>query len=147
MNLLGHIWNKESDLFGLKSRVLSLPQANVCKRDIMGLVMKVCWDPIGLLLPVSMQFRIELQSLWQMGLSWDEVLPSNVIKTWQLYVNVMNSLSNVQIKRCIKPENAIGYPQIHAFSDGGDKAFGTCVFLRWQTSNGYVLTFIFRKRL
>ncbi len=31
---------------------------------------------------------------------------------------------------------AVGHPEIHGFGDGGEKAYGSVIFLRWKLSNG-----------
>ena len=35
--------------------------------------------------------------------------------------------------------------QLHAFSDGGDDAYGTCVFIRWPTTDGFKINFVAAK--
>ena len=47
----------------------------------------------------------------------------------------MQSLE-IEINRCLKPAGTIGLPQIHAFADAGDHAYGACVFIRWNTTEG-----------
>ena len=47
----------------------------------------------------------------------------------------MQSLE-IEISRCLKPAGTIGLPQIHAFADAGDHAYGACVFIRWNTTEG-----------
>ena len=36
-------------------------------------------------------------------------------------------------------------PQLHAFSDAGNKAYGTCCFLRWETEEGVQIKFVTAK--
>ena len=38
------------------------------------------WDPIGLVGPVTLKFRIDLQGLWSAGYSWDDHPGSGVAK-------------------------------------------------------------------
>ena len=38
--------------------------------------------------------------------------------------------------RKLKPDNAVGLPEIHGFCNGGEKAYGAVVFLRWKLANG-----------
>ena len=55
VDVLGHRWNKEHDIYALKLRNLQLELGPVTKRTILGLVAKI-WDPLGILAPVSVNF-------------------------------------------------------------------------------------------
>ena len=57
----------------------------------------------------------------------------------------MNKPAEVELDQCLKPPDARGFPQLHAFSDTGDRGFGTCIFLRWETTDGVKLTFVASK--
>ena len=57
-------------------------------------------------------------------------------------VEEINKLTDVELDRCLKPATAKGNPQLHAFSDAGDRGFGTCIFLRWETDGTAQLTFV-----
>ena len=41
-----------------------------------------------------------------------------------------------EFDRKLKPSHAIGLPQVHGFCDGGEKAYGAVIFLRWELKNG-----------
>ncbi len=57
----------------------------------------------------------------------------------------MKILKEVNTARCLKPENVTGPPQLHTFSDGGEDAFGSFVFIRWPTVYGIEVGFIAAK--
>ena len=57
----------------------------------------------------------------------------------------MQTLLGINIKRCLKPGNVVGPPQLHAFSDGGNEAYGTGIFIRWPTSDGTEIVFVAAK--
>ena len=105
------------------------------KRRCLGLVGQL-WDPIGLVLPVAIKFRIDLQGLWSSGYSWDDILPESIQQTWLENVQSINDLLSFQFDRKLKPNNAVGVPQIHGFSDGGEQAYGAVIFLRWKLAGG-----------
>ena len=85
--------------------------------------------------PVIIKYRIDLQRIWLEGYDWDEPLPSEHQEIWQSNLKEMQSLE-IEINRCLKPAGTIGLPQIHAFADAGDHAYGACVFIRWNTTEG-----------
>ena len=43
------------------------------KRSCLAILAQL-WDPIGLISPVTIKFRIDLQDLWSSGYEWDDVL-------------------------------------------------------------------------
>ena len=88
------------------------------------------------MLPVAIKFRIDLQGLWSSGYSWDDILPESIQQTWLENVQSINDLLSFQFDRKLKPNNAVGVPQIHGFSDGGEQAYGAVIFLRWKLAGG-----------
>ena len=111
----------------------------------MGVTARI-WDPSGSRLPVTIKYRIDVQQLWQEGLAWEEQVGPEQRAMWEENLIQMQKLRDFPMKRCLKPPNATTEaPQLHAFSDGGDQAFGTCIFVRWLTTTGVELRFIAAK--
>ncbi|XP_068735180.1 uncharacterized protein [Montipora capricornis] len=133
-DLLGLRWDKQTDKFSLKRSKLDQMDL-LTKRRCMGLIGQL-WDPIGLVMPVAIKFRIDLQDLWHSGYNWDETLPTAVKSKWMENLQAMNHLLTVEFDCKLKPSHAIGVPQIHGFCDGGEKAYGAVIFLRWELKNG-----------
>ena len=82
------------------------------------------WDPIGLISPITIKFRIDLQGLWSLGYSWKDILPDSIEQKWLENVQSINDLLSFQFDRKLKPSNAVSVPQIHRFSDGTGQAYG-----------------------
>ena len=82
--------------------------------------------------------RIDLQELWSSGYSRGEVLPDENQSKWKTNVQVLNQLQllKYEFKRKLKPDNAVGMPEIHGFCDAGEKAYGSAMFLRWKLDDG-----------
>ena len=125
--VLGLNWNKETDL--LSVRPVVNVDMNLTKRAVLKTVAQV-FDPLGLLLPVTVQGRMFLQELWNLKVGWDEQLPENEGKKW---VNLRG-----QILKC----NEISFPrsvskgkgdQLHLFCDASTLAYGCAVY---RVSNG-----------
>ena len=101
----------------------------VTKRNYLAYLAQL-WDPTGLVTPTTIEMRIDLQELWSSGYSWDEVLPDEIQTKWKGNVQVLNQLLKYEFKRKLKPDNAVGMPEIHGFCDAGEKAYGSAMFLR-----------------
>ena len=133
-DLLGLSWDKQLDTFTFKKNDLGELDV-LTKRRCLGLVGQL-WDPIGLVLPVAIKFRIDLQELWSLGYKWDDILPANIQSKWIENAQTINHLLAFEYDRKLKPSHAIGLPQVHGFCDGREKALGAVIFLLWELKNG-----------
>lgn len=137
VNLLGHNWLKATDEFTLKAKNFKNITTRLTKRAIFGVIAQ-CWDPLGLMAPVTISLKIGMQDLWSKGYMWDEILPPDEIDEWFQRFTALNRLQEFKTSRSLKPMNAVDTPQIHGFCDGGENGFGACVFLRWKCQDGSV---------
>ena len=129
-DLLGLRWYKQTDKFTLKKNELG-QLGFLTKRRCLGLIGQL-WGPIGLMLPVAIKFRVDLQELWSSGYDWDEILPGNIQSQWKEIVKTMDYLLAFEFDRKLKPSHAIGVPQVHGFCDGGKKACRAVLLLHWE---------------
>ena len=135
VGVLGHLWDKRNELIRVKFKDLSINKTSFTKRNLMGIVARL-WDPFGYLIHVTIKYRIHLQKIWQEGYSWDEQINEEHFEIWRENIHEIQKLEKFQLNRCLKPKNIVGLPQLHGFSDGGNDAYGTCVFIYWPTSTG-----------
>ena len=134
-DFLGHKWNKAHDTFTFKKNSIVSDGSSLTKRNCLAYLTQL-WDPMGLVTPATIEFRIDLQELWSAGYSWDEILPKESQTKWMENVQVLNQLLKFEFSRKLKPGNAVGLPEIHGFCDGGEKAYGSALFLRWKLADG-----------
>ncbi|KAK3696586.1 hypothetical protein QZH41_005861 [Actinostola sp. cb2023] len=59
-DLLGHKWDKQQDTFSFKKSEIVFQSKDFSKRSCLALLTQL-WDPIGLVSPVTVKFRIDLQ--------------------------------------------------------------------------------------
>ena len=135
VDFLGHKWNKVRDTITFKKTEIVAEEKPVTKRNCLAYLAQL-WDPTGLVTPTTMEMTIDLQELWSSGYSWDEVLPDEIQTKWKGNVQVLNQLLKYEFKRKLKPDNAVGMPEIHGFCDAGEKAYGSAMFLRWKLDDG-----------
>ncbi|CAB4012647.1 Hypothetical predicted protein, partial [Paramuricea clavata] len=67
VSLLGHQWNKKADSIALKSETVCTDLSYRTKRKDVGVVSQL-WDLLGLMAPLTIRFRIDLQNLYE----WDK---------------------------------------------------------------------------
>ena len=61
------------------------------KRNCLGYLTQL-WDPLGLVTPATIEFRIDLQELWSVGYSCDEESQTK----WMKNVQVLNKLLKLE---------------------------------------------------
>jgi len=54
---------------------------------------------------------------------------------WIRNIQILNQLLTYEFDRKLKPDNTVGLPEIHGLCDGGEKAYGAIMFLRWKLAN------------
>ena len=77
------------------------------KRSCLALLAQV-WDPIGLVTPVTIKYRIDLQELWSTGYGWEDILPGTIQQEWRENEEAINQLLTFKFDRKLKPDHAIG---------------------------------------
>lgn len=125
---LGMLWNTDDDSFGFKIELKEKPPT---RRGILSVVSSL-FDPLGLVSPVVLPAKQLLQTLCQIGLGWDEPIPPELMRKWQMWKIDLPGLSAFRMPRCLKPEGfeTLKSIQIHHFSDASEKGYGTVSYLR-----------------
>ena len=116
------------------------------KRIIMSCVHRI-YDPLGLLTAFILKFKLLLRLIWadEEKFDWDDILPDNLQEEWLTLKAELESVSEIQFKRPLTPEDAIGQPQLIIFSDGSSLAFGAVAYARWETPRGFEMRLIMSK--
>ena len=135
---LGVQWNVEKDAFVFQT---CLPEKPFTRRGVLAIVNSV-YDPLGLVSPVTLGGRLMLRKLTDMGgnqskedrqqLTWDEVLPTNLLNEWKRWEDSLSELQDIYIPRCYHPKDfgQINHSELHAFSDASKEATGAVIYLK-----------------
>ena len=79
-----------------------------------------------------MKGRKILQHLCQKGLHWDEKIPEDYQKKWEVWKLDLIQLEKIGLKRCVKPENfgKIVECALQNFSDASELGYGESSYIR-----------------
>lgn len=135
MKTLGMYWNTTRDIFQFKI-TMPLEPKTVSKRSLLSDVAKL-YDPLGLLAPVIIAAKILFQSLWLLGLDWDESLPTNISRDWLSLRSALPSLTEISIPRWIGTFSMASNIQLHGFCDASNKAYAAVVYCRVLVNGSY----------
>jgi len=103
------------------------------KRKVLATTASI-FDPLGLLSPAVIAFKIFLQKLWQDKLQWDELLPAHLQQEWIHLLQTIPKLSQLKISRKVICSNGVNI-QLHGFCDSSERAYGDCLYMRSTDSN------------
>ncbi|XP_037961012.1 uncharacterized protein LOC119690089 [Teleopsis dalmanni] len=133
---LGLSWQPKRDKFSI--RIDLTPSKRITKRSITSSLAKI-FDPLGILGPVLVTAKILIQDLWQLNLSWNEAVPSEVHTRWINFCDELRSLHHFQIDRHIFGHQITSSVQLHAFCDASEKAYGAAIYIRATLKDGRLI--------
>ena len=91
------------------------------------------FDPLGLICPVTLPFKIMFQKLCKAQRDWDELVDNELNQEWLSNLSDLRLAGRVRFKRCyseVLGENEVKSLQLHCFADASEKAYGTVVCMR-----------------
>ena len=135
--VLGINWDLEADTIifyfdELVNEAFSLPMT---KRSILKISAKI-FDPLGLISPISIQFKMLFQIICTNKFSWDDSLPNDLLKQWINLLEKLRTLDKLVIPRAILKdikENEVLRCEMHGFCDSSLKAYSAMVYLKVLT--------------
>lgn len=125
---LGLQWCVETDTFKFR---MEMKQQPLTRRGMLSVTSSV-YDPLGLLAPITLTAKIMQQELCRRKCSWDEELPSDLLRQWKGWLEELDLLATFNVARSIKPVNfgTIVHAQLHHFADASEDGYGTATYIR-----------------
>lgn len=136
---LGLEWNTTIDAFYITISTPP-PSEDVTKRILVSDIAKI-FDVLGWFAPAIVSMKILLQRVWELGVDWDDPVPTAIHDTWAQWRAELPILSKRPIPRCYSPKEVrIVSTQLHGFSDASENAYAGVVYLRLVDSVGGIHT-------
>ncbi|XP_068143648.1 uncharacterized protein [Drosophila tropicalis] len=131
--VLGLHWRPGEDVLTYN---VSLSEHMTCtKRQVLSDTARI-FDPLGILAPVVINFKILLQELWLLNLHWDSELPTKQAHLWQTFRKDIFTLRNLKIPRFV--DNQPDDIELHGFSDASLKAYSAVIYNRVTHLDGSI---------
>jgi len=89
VKVLGLYWHSGKDILTYNIGLAENPDCT--KRQVLFDVSRL-FDPLGLLAPIVIQFKIIFQKLWLLNLDWDDPLPTKLADNWLKWGEDLNTL-------------------------------------------------------
>ncbi|XP_025193542.1 uncharacterized protein LOC112593380, partial [Melanaphis sacchari] len=135
--VLGLQWSQRDDTFRYACQSENLITT---KRGMLSLIARI-FDPLGLLAPVIFLAKHLMQRVWQLGISWDEQLPPEILDVWNKFVADLPILQKINIPRFIGTHSGI-QGHLCGFCDASEKGFSAVVYLRLRSRSGPVISLL-----
>lgn len=149
--MLGLYWARDADDLrfnvGLHKIQPNVTQGRVkpTKSEFFSIVMFV-YDPLGIIVPFTVQAKMLMQKIWLSGVGWDAVILDEEFTAWQAWLRNFVKMHECKIPRCYLGESAqYVTSQLHIFSDASLKAYAAVAYLRSETQDGVRLSLIISK--
>ena len=85
------------------------------------------FNPIGLIAPVLLVAKVNIQSCWKLDFELNDAVPDDVSRAYTNWKDDMVSLSKLNIPRKELPTHLYDDATLQVFCDASEKAFGACV--------------------
>ena len=93
----------------------------------------IFYDPLGLIAPVILPFKMMFQKLCKAGKDWDELVDAELNHQWLATLSDLRQAGRVSFKRfCAGGLNGdkVKSVQLHCFADAPEKAYEAVVHMR-----------------
>ena len=133
-NVLGMLWNPTQDelIYDLNKTLGDVDAQLVTRRLILSTATRV-FDPLGLIAPVILPFKMMFQKLCKAGKDWDELVDAELNHQWLMTLSDLRQAGRVSFRRCYAEGlngDKVKSVQLHCFADASEKAYGAVVYMR-----------------
>ena len=145
IKVLGLTWNTNLDKFEYNvQQIIDLAKRlKPSKRTVLKIIQKV-YDPLGALSPYMITAKVLLQRLCKLSLSWDQLLPEDLMEEWIRWIADLQKLQNFKLPRCIK-QNPQSSLELVGFCDASKIAYAAVVYLRCSSAEGIKTNLVIAK--
>ena len=118
-------------------KVGSMPNKVVTKRGILSTLASI-FDPLGLISPMTVSAKVLFQELWLERLIWDDSLPADKVRRWEVWLNDLKMAERNSLPRCFIEgmDNEKTRVTFHGFGDASKRAYCAMIYLVIETSAG-----------
>jgi hypothetical protein len=131
--ILGIIWNFTHDslLFDVDCVAHKMDALEPTKRNVVSLTAKF-FDPLGIVSPVTVLFKIFFQELCVSGVNWDDTLTEEQLERWNQLKKSLGGPRTLIIPRLYfeTPLSSLENPQLIGFCDASRRAYAAVVYVR-----------------
>ena len=134
--ILGIQWNITRDEFQFDVRGVAVVMegSEPTKRSVVGATVKF-FDPLGVVSPVTVLFKMFAQQLCEARVGWDEPLKGDLLKQWEYLLTMLRDAEIIVVPQLLCPSTvcSIKSAGLIGFCDASSKAYAAVVYFRLET--------------
>ena len=146
--VLGVQWDVAKDQFRLDTGdvVHTTEESEPTKRSVASISARF-FDPLGIVSPVTVLFKIFCQQLCEAKLRWDEPLSGPHLDTWNRLLAMVSDAKTITIPRCLydNVSQPLKSARLIGFCDASSKAYAAVVYMRLESESSVYMKFIAAK--
>ena len=147
-HVLGIRWNIEHDklIFDFGDICDRMRSADPTKRNAVSLATRF-FDPLGVLSPIAIRFKMLFQQLCREGVGWDEPLKGESLALWNRLSADLDHTQTVDIPRLYKARvSDVGTAvRLVGYCDASKKAYAATVYLQMKMMSRVLTEFVCSK--
>ena len=146
--ILGVQWDFIQDAFTFNIGDVShyMEDCEPTKRNVVSMTARY-FDPLGVVSPVTVLFKMFFQSLCEAGVGWDDPLTGKLWEEWNRLLSSLRGPESLVIPRCYFSEMS-GCPRslkLIRFCDASSEVYAAVVYLRIESETQVTSRFIAAK--
>ena len=131
--VLGVRWDTVSDqiVLGTEGLASIAKQIEQSKRQVVSTV-SCFYDPLGILSPVTLLFKVYFQKLCKAEVTWDQPLQGDLLQEWDKLVTGLEDARLVRVPKCyqtLREPHGELQVQLYGFCDASLRAYAAVVYL------------------
>ena len=146
--ILGVQWDFMQDTFTFNIGDVShyMENSEPTKRNVVSMTARF-FDPLGVVSPVTVMFKMFFQCLCEAGIGWDAPLTGDLLKEWRRLLASLRGPESLVIPRCYFSDipDCPKSVRLIGFCDASTKAYAAVVYLRIEDETQVCVRFVAAK--
>ena len=99
------------------------------------------YDPVGVLQPIMINFKILFQQICRTKIQWDEEITGDLRQNWDKILNTLENIGKISILRNVVNQDLndpVDLIELHGFRDASLQNYGASIYIRSISNGGNV---------
>ena len=133
--VLGVNWNMISDelIFDIGDVCQLMKDTRPTKRNAVSLATRF-FDPLGVISPITVRFKLLFQQLRETKTDWDEPLTGRLLAEWELLTSDLQQSKPISMSQCcvgVESDSVRSY-SLQGFCDASQRAYAVVCICEWK---------------